>query len=230
MLQYGTSLRIVFLEGGSRMIIEGSLTSFLDTLANPTATPGGGSTAAAMGAMAAALVCMVCSLTLDKKRPPELENEIGELLLQAQAARQRLTLMIDGDVKAYGAVMSAYALPRGSEAERTQRSEAIQRALAAATLAPLECARACGEVMDLSRIAAEKGNVNAAGEAALATLAAHAALRGAALNVYINTGSMRDRSFVDGTLAELNDIVRGRDGLDASVVELVRSRVTNSSP
>jgi methenyltetrahydrofolate cyclohydrolase len=228
MVQYGTSLRIVFLDGGSRMLIEGSIASYLDTLANPTATPGGGSTAAIMGAMAAALVCMVCSLTLGKKHSPEFENEFGELLLRAQAARQRLTLMIEADVEAYGAVMSAYTLPRGSEADRTVRSEAIQQALAAATLAPLECVRACGDVMDMSRMVAEKGNLNAAGEAALATLAAHAALRGAALNVYINTGSIRDRNFVDGTLAELKTIVRDRDDLVASVVEMVKTRVSSS--
>lgn len=210
------------------MIVEGSVQGYLDALAKPTATPGGGSTAAVIGAMAAALVCMVCGLSLGKKGSPELADEMQELLLRAQAVRQRLTVMIEGDVLAYGAVMSAYGLPRGSEAERTLRSELIQTALTAATLTPLECARACAEVMDLSRIVAEKGNLHAAGEAALATLAAHAALRGAALNVYINTGTLRDRSFVDRTLAELKDIVRGRDGLDATVGDLVTRRMANS--
>jgi methenyltetrahydrofolate cyclohydrolase len=228
MLQYGTFSRIVFLGGGIPMISEGSVESFLDVLASPSATPGGGSTAAVMGAMAAALVCMVCSMTLGKKGLLEVEDTMKEVLLQAQAARQRLTLMIEDDVRAYGAVMNAYALPRGSDAERVHRGEAIQQALAEATLAPLACARACGEVMDLSRIVAEKDNINAAGEAAVATLAAHAALRGAALNVHINTGSMRDRSFVDSRLAELRDIVRGRDGLDATVVDLVRRRLSDT--
>jgi formiminotetrahydrofolate cyclodeaminase len=210
------------------MIIEGSLASFLDTLANPTATPGGGSTAAVMGAMAAALVSMVCSLTLGK-RLPEIDQEIAAALRQSHVLRQRLTSMIEADVKAYGAVMSAYALPRASESERIVRSEAIQLALVAATFAPLECARACAEVMELSRIVAVKGNLNAAGEAALAALAANAALRGAALNVYINTDNMRDRSFVERTLAELKDIVHGRDGFDADVIELVRARMVNAS-
>jgi formiminotetrahydrofolate cyclodeaminase len=228
MLQYGAYLRIVFLEEASPMVIDGSVKSFLDTLADPTATPGGGSTAAVIGAMAASLVCMVCSLTLEKKHSPEFEDEFRELLRRAHAARQRLTRMIEDDINAYGAVMSAYALTRNSEAERTRRSETIQRALAAATLVPLECARACGEVMDLSRDVAEIGNRNAAGEAALGVLAAEAALRGAALNVRINTAGMHDRSFVEGTLAELTRILSGRDGISAGVIELISARVAGT--
>ena len=209
------------------MIREVSVQRLLDALAGPSATPGGGSTAAIMGAMGAALVSMVCILTLGKKGYAEVEDQMKEVLNQAQAVRKRLTSMIKDDVRAYGRGMGGYALPRGPDAERAIRSEAIQEALTEATLAPLACARACGEVMELSRIVAEKGNLNAAGEAGVAALAAHAALRSAALNVYINTGSIRDRCFVESKLAELEDILRGRDGLDATVFELVRTRLSN---
>lgn len=209
---------------------EVAVESFLERLASPSATPGGGSTAAIMGAMGAALVSMVCSLTLGKKGYVEAQDQMKQVLKQAQGLRRRLTSMIEDDVQAYGRVMGAYALPRGTDAERAIRSETIQEAMAEATLAPLACARACGEVMDLSRIVAEKGSLNAAGEAGVAALAAHAALRGAALNVYINTGSIRNRSFVDGKLAELDDILRGRDGFDVAVFELVRGRLSNRPP
>jgi methenyltetrahydrofolate cyclohydrolase len=213
------------------MIVEASVASFLDTLASPTATPGGGSTAAVMGAMAAALVSMVCSLSLSPGKQPQLESahDMGSLLRQSQSLRRRLSLMIEADAEAYNSLMNAYTLPRGSDAERILRSEAIQQAMSAATLVPLECARSCADVMDLSRIVAEKGNPNAAGEAAMAALAANAALRGAALNVYINTSSIRDRSFVERTLAELMNIVQGRDSFDARVVALVTARVLAAS-
>jgi formiminotetrahydrofolate cyclodeaminase len=175
--------------------------------------------------MGAALVSMVCGLTLGKKGYVEAEEQIKEVLKRAQSLRQRLMAMIEDDLRAYGKVMGAYALPRGTEAERVNRTEAIQEAMTEATLAPLACARVCGEVMELARIVAEKGNLNAAGEAGVAALAAHAALRGAALNVYINTGSIQDRSFVDRTLAELDTIVRGRDTFDVTVLELVAGRL-----
>jgi formiminotetrahydrofolate cyclodeaminase len=206
------------------MIREVSVQSFLDALAGPSTMPGGGSTAAIMGAMAAGLISKVCSLTIGKRGYAEVEDQMKTVLHQAHAVRQRLTSMIEDDMSAYAKVLRAYALARATDAERALRSEAIEEALAEATLAPLACARACGEVMDLSRIVAEKGNLNAAGEAGVAALAAHAALRGAALNVYINTGSMRNGSFVNSKLAELEDILRGRDALNASVSELVKNR------
>ena len=79
------------------------------------------------------------------------------VLERARVARERLTLLLDEDVRAFGAVMAAYALPRASAEETRARSETIQAALHAATLVPLACARDSGEVMELSRIAAEKG-------------------------------------------------------------------------
>jgi formiminotetrahydrofolate cyclodeaminase len=206
------------------MISEVSVQSFLDALAGPSTMPGGGSTAAYMGALGAALVSKVCILTIGKKGYAEVEDQMKIVLNQAQAVRQRLTSMIEDDVRAYAKVLRAFGLSRRTDAESALRSEAIQEALAEATLAPLACARACREVMDLSRIVAEKGNLNAAGEAGVAALAAHAALRAAALNVYINTGSIRNGSFVESKLAELEDILCGRDTLDASVYELVRNR------
>lgn len=208
------------------MISEVPLQGFFDELAAPSATPGGGSTAAIMGAMAAALVSMVCGLTAGRRGYAAVENEMKAVLDQAESLRARLTSMIEEDVRAYGAVMGAYGLPRGTEAERRVRSEAIQAALAEATLAPLACARACAQVMALARIVAEKGNLNAAGEAGAAALAAHAALRSSALNVYINTGDIRDRGFVESRLAEIDGILLGCRGLDATVFELVRSRLS----
>jgi formiminotetrahydrofolate cyclodeaminase len=79
--------------------------------------------------------------------------------------------------------------------------------------------------MELSRIAAEKGHLHAIGEAGVAALAAHAALRGAALNVSLNAGSIKDQKFVETTLSELEQIVRRYGRLDASVQELVDSRL-----
>lgn len=211
------------------MITDASVQNLLDALAGAAATPGGGSAVAIMGAMGAALVSMVCILTIGKQDYVEVEDQMKAVLNQAQAVRARLTSMIDEDVRAYGSVMGAYALPRRTASERAIRSDAIQAALMEATRVPLACARACGEVMELSRIVAERGNRNAAGEAGVAVVAAHAALRGAALNVYINTSSIRNASFVESTLTELVAMMRGRDGLDANVYELVTRRLTGGA-
>jgi formiminotetrahydrofolate cyclodeaminase len=212
-------------EGNLAMIKDDSVQTFLDALASQSATPGGGSAAAIMGAMGAALVSMVCNLTIGKKNYIEVEDEMKTVLRHAEALRQRLTSMINHDVQVFDKVMGAYALPRQTDEEKTVRSEATQAALKEATLVPLACARACGEVMELSKIVAKKGNLNIISDAGVAVLAAHAALRSAALNVYINAGNIKDRVFVESKLAELEQIMRGPGSLDATVYELVKSKL-----
>ncbi len=193
-----------------------SIGEFLETLAGPEATPGGGSVTALMGAMAAALASMVCGLSVERAGTPAARVELQSTLLRAQALRRRLCAMVDEDIAAFRAVMRAYALPKSSEAERAARSAAVQEALKEATRAPLACARACAEALQLARIAAEKGHPNAAGEAGVAVLAAQAALRCAALNVRINAGSIRDAAFVHSTLGELEQIVRGCGSIESA--------------
>jgi formiminotetrahydrofolate cyclodeaminase len=190
------------------VIADQPIGGFLDALAAVNATPGGGSATALLAAVAAALVSMVCRLSVDRQQVPAGRDEMAAALEGAQGLRRQLMGLMDEDVAAFDAVMRAYALPRSGEAERAARSQAIQAAMRTATLVPLACARACGEVLELARFAAEKGHSNAAGEAGVAALTAHAALRCAALNVRINVGSIRDAGFVQATLAELDQIVR----------------------
>jgi formiminotetrahydrofolate cyclodeaminase len=130
------------------VIQDGSVRGFLDSLADRSATPGGGSATALLGAIGASLVSMVCQLTLEKDGSGELKPQMQAVLERARVARERLTLLLDEDVRAFGAVMAAYALPRANAEDTRARSEAIQAALHAATLVPLACARASGAVME----------------------------------------------------------------------------------
>jgi formiminotetrahydrofolate cyclodeaminase len=190
------------------VIADQSIGDFLGALAAANATPGGGSATALLAAVAAALVSMVCRLSIDRQETVAVRDEMAVALERAQHLRAQLMELMDEDVGAFDAVMRAYALSKNGEAERAARSQAIQAALHTATLAPLACARACGEVLELARLVAAKGHPHAAGEAGVAALTAHAALRCAALNVRINAGSIRDSGFVQSTLAELDQIVR----------------------
>ena len=82
------------------MIKQAAIEKFLDDLASQNATPGGGSAAAIIGAMGAALVAMVCNLTIGKKKYADVEGEMRALLAKAEELRHRLTGMIEDDVKA----------------------------------------------------------------------------------------------------------------------------------
>src|SRR5262245_3938761 len=165
---------------------------FLDALASQAATPGGGSAAAIMGAMGAALVSMVCNLTIGKKKYAEVEGEMKDVLAKSEALREKLTGMIEDDVKAFDAVMAAY-MAKETDADKAAREKAIQAALKWATEVPLRCCHAAREVIDLAAIASDKGNLNVLSDAGVAGLAAYAALRSAALNVFTNARMITDK-------------------------------------
>jgi formiminotetrahydrofolate cyclodeaminase len=207
------------------MIKEQPVQQFLDELASKASTPGGGSAAAIMGAMGAALVSMVCNLTVGKKNYEDVSDELQKVLTQAEDLRGRLTDMIRADVEVFDQVMAAYGLPKDSDEQKTARSAAIQTALRAATDVPLNCARACAEAIALTKVVAEKGNRNVISDAGVAVLAAYAALRSAALNVYINAGGIKDKEFVDGRLAELQKILDGTDTATEEIYQLVKSKL-----
>lgn len=207
------------------MIKDSPIEKFLDDLASSAPTPGGGSAAAIMGGMGAALVSMVCNLTIGKKNYADVEEEMKVLLAQAEALRRRLTDMVKHDVDAFDGLMAAYGLPKDSDEQKAARSQAIQDSLKAATDAPLACARACAEVIAFSLTAAEKGNRNVVSDAGVAALAAQAALRSAALNVDINVPSIKDTDFAASRRAEIDGLLAKWVVEADRVVEVVRRKL-----
>ena len=189
------------------MSVDRPIREFLADLASEASTPGGGSAAAIMGAMGAALVSMVCRLTIGRNGYEAVDAELRVVLDEAEALRARLTDMVRADIQAYGAVLAAYRLPKDTPEQAVARTDAVQAALRDATEVPLACARASTAVVALARRAAEKGNRTAAGDAAAGGLAAHAALRASALNVHANSARMTDRAYASAALAEIEALV-----------------------
>jgi len=207
------------------MITQRPLDTFLDELAGGAPTPGGGSAAAIMGAMGAALVSMVCNVTIGKKGHEAVESEMKSVRDESERLRMRLTSMVAEDVAAFDGLMAAYRLPKSSEDEKSRRAAAIQSSLRAATETPLACARACAEVVALSKRAGEKGYAGVISDAGVGVLAANTGLRSAALNVYINAPSLKDRAFAGAATAELEQLLDDCARESELVFELVRSRL-----
>jgi formiminotetrahydrofolate cyclodeaminase len=199
---------------------------FLDQLASSAATPGGGSAAAIIGAMGAALVSMVCNLTIGKKKYADVEGEMKDVLDKTEALRKKLTGMIQDDVKAFDAVMGAYGMAKETDADKAARDKAIQAALKLATDVPLACARAAREVIDLAAIASDKGNLNVISDAGVGVLAAYAALRSAALNVFTNARMITDKTFAEAKLKELNELLAGAEGATEKAYGIVKGKVS----
>jgi methenyltetrahydrofolate cyclohydrolase len=207
------------------MITERPVDTFLDELASGAPTPGGGSAAAIMGAMGAALISMVCNVTIGKKGHESVETEMASVRDESEKLRTRLTSMVAEDVAAFDGLMAAYRMPKNTDEDKTRRTAAIQLSLRAATETPLACARACAQVVALSRRAAEKGYAGVVSDAGVGVLAAHSALRSAALNVYINAPSLKDRVFAAAATAELEKLAADCAREGELVFDLVRSRL-----
>jgi formiminotetrahydrofolate cyclodeaminase len=199
---------------------------FLDALAGQGATPGGGSAAAIIGAMGAALVSMVCNLTIGKKKYADVEGEMKDVLGKAESLRVKLTGMIEDDVKAFDAVMGAYGMKKETDADKQAREKAIQAALKQATEVPLRCCHAAREVINLAAIASDKGNLNVISDAGVAVLAAYAALRSAALNVFTNARMITDKPFAEAMLKELNALLAGAEGATEKAYAVVKGKLS----
>jgi methenyltetrahydrofolate cyclohydrolase len=206
-------------------LTEKPVTTFLDELASDAPAPGGGSVAAISGALGAALISMVCNLTLGKKGYDEVQGDIQDLVAQSEALRAELTNLLEEDVKAYTGYSVAAKMPRGTDEERAERATVMQAALKTATDVPLSIAEAAVKVMDLCMPAAEKGNKWAVSDAGVAVLMAEAALRSAALNVLINLGSLKDEAFVADRRAKLEALLEGKGVMRDKIYDYVVSKL-----
>lgn len=202
-----------------------SIQDFIDGLASKAPTPGGGSAAAVMGAQSAALISMVCNLTIGKPKYAEVEVEMQALLKQSEALRARMIAMIQADIEVFNQLMACYGLPKETESDQTERSLRIQAVLKEATEVPLECARACAEAIKMSRLAAEKGSIGVISDAGVAVMAAFAGLKSAALNVYINTGSLKDKAYAAEKTEELEMMLAGAEDMTNETYLMVKAKL-----
>ncbi|HME38343.1 MAG TPA: cyclodeaminase/cyclohydrolase family protein [Steroidobacteraceae bacterium] len=207
------------------MVTQASVEKFLDDLASGNPTPGGGSAAAIMGAMGAALVSMVCNVTIGKKGYEGVEAEMKAVRSESERVRRRLTDMVAEDIAAFDSIMAAYKMPKVSDDDKERRATAIQAGLRRATEAPLDCARVCAEVIALSRRASEHGYLNVISDGGVGVLAGFTGLRSAALNVYINAPALKDRAFAERATSELKQLLETCAAESEAVYTLVRNKL-----
>jgi formiminotetrahydrofolate cyclodeaminase len=208
------------------MMTQSSVEKFLDDLASGNPTPGGGSAAAIMGAMGAALVSMVCNVTIGKKGYEAVEAEMRSVLGESERVRRRLTAMVAEDIAAFDSILAAYKLPKSTEEDKAVRAAAIQAGLRRATEVPLDCARVCAEVIALSRRASEQGYLNVISDGGVGVLAGYTGLRSAALNVYINAPALKDRVFAAQATAELEKLLEFCGAESEAVYKIVRDKLS----
>jgi glutamate formiminotransferase/formiminotetrahydrofolate cyclodeaminase len=181
--------------GGLRAGIE----PFIEQLAAPTATPGGGSAAAASGAMAAGLASMVASMSRGKKAYVQFESQLGAAIARLGQLREELKAAIDADAESYNLVMKVYKSAKSSDGVASDGKAAIVAALKQATSVPMGVAERVVEVAEIAERLKPITNPNMKSDLTTALALAKAALEGALANVEINLESLDDTEFVAET-------------------------------
>ena len=166
---------------------------FLERLSANTPTPGGGSASALAGTLSASLVLMVAGLSLKKGKLKE--KEVRGIKRTVSGIQKRLFRAIDEDAKSYEAVLKAFRLPKATEKERLARSKAIRQAYRKATVTPQLVCQQSIALLEYSNILILRGNPNALSDVGVAAYLADTAVKGGLLNIGINLGPIRDRSF-----------------------------------
>lgn len=202
-----------------------TLRQFLDAVAGPAATPGGGSVSALAGCLGAALVEMVIHLTLGKRGFEGQEAELKKIREDAHSYREALTTTIQQDSLAYQGVMNAFLMPKTNDEEKKKRKEEIQRSLKKAADPPLFTAATGLKILKLCQQAVEKGNPNTVSDAAVGALLADAALGGGIFNVLINLSALEDKRFVGKMKKELQRLEAEGEAIKKEAFARVREKI-----
>lgn len=178
------------------MLMDGSIRSYINQVASKEPTPGGGSVAALAGSLGSALTAMVGYLTIGRKMYEELDDEIKKEMdndfEELKERIEKLNHIVDEDTRAFDGVMEAFKMPKETEEEKAKRSEAIQEGYKVALEVPLRCAEECFRVLELQKVFADHGNVNAITDVGVGALLAATGLESGLLNVKINLLGIKD--------------------------------------
>jgi glutamate formiminotransferase/formiminotetrahydrofolate cyclodeaminase len=201
------------------------LRTFSNETASESVAPGGGSVAAYVGALGASLGTMVANLSSHRRVWDDRWAEFSEWAERGQRIKDGLLALVDEDTRSFNGIIAAVRMPKGTEAEKAARHEAMQEATKYATEVPFRTMELALETFEVCKAMAEKGNPNSASDAGVGALCARAAVHGAWLNVRINAGDIEDKAWVEAKLSAAQSIAAKADALEQEVIGLVERHV-----
>jgi len=183
-----------------KRLVDLTLEGFVHETASESPAPGGGSIAASIGAMGAALATMVANLSSHKRGWDDRWEEFSDWAEKGKAIHDRLLGLIDEDTDAFNKIMDAFGLPKGNDEEVAARDKAIQDATKGAIEVPFRVMQTACDSFEVVRAMAEHGNPASVSDAGVGALCARSAVMGAFLNVKINAKDLDDKTWVDDVL------------------------------
>lgn len=208
-------------------LVDMTVKQFTLETASESAAPGGGSIAACMGAMGAALGTMVANLSAHKKGWDERWEEFSNWAEKGKYYHDRLLQLIDEDTQAFNGIMDAFGLPKKTDEEKQTRQEAIQSATRNAMEIPFQVMEVSYQSMEVMKAMAEHGNPNSVSDAGVGALAARSGVLGAAMNVRINAGGLTDKKFVEEILQKVTVLEQKTIALEEEILKIVNDKINN---
>ncbi|HUG28269.1 MAG TPA: cyclodeaminase/cyclohydrolase family protein, partial [Gemmatimonadales bacterium] len=202
-----------------------SVARFAEVTASESVAPGGGSVAALVGALGAALGTMVANLSSHKRGWDERWEEFSSVAEEGQQAVSSLVALVDEDTSAYNQVVAAMGMAKATDEEKAARKAAIQAATRYAALVPLQVAQqACGS-MPLIKAMAESGNPASASDAAVGALCARTAVLGACLNVRTNVPGLDDKALAADLVSQAAVLEERARALEAEILTIAMEKI-----
>ena len=213
------------IEDSTPKLIDMDLTGFADETASESPAPGGGSISAYVGVLGVSLGTMVANLSSHKRGWDDRWEEFSEWAEKGMNYQKQLLALVDEDTNAFNKIMDAFGLPKGSDAEKTDRKQAIQDATKYATEVPMKVVEISYKSMKVMKAMAEVGNPNSVTDAGVGALCARTAVRGALLNVKINAGGLEDKTFAEEIIAKGNTIAKQALELENEIMNVVERKI-----
>ena len=206
-------------------LIDLTCKGFAEETSRESPAPGGGSISAYMGALGAALGTMVANLSAHKPGWDEPGEFFSDWAEKGKRVMNELLALVDEDTDAFNCIMAVFGMPKGTDAEKAARAEAMEKATLYATQVPLKTMKASFRAFEVASAMAEEGNPNSVSDAGVGALAARAAVQGAYLNVKINAAGLKDRAAAEALVAEAKEIAAAADREEARILEIVNSKI-----
>ncbi len=207
--------------GSSDKLTALTVKGFADETLRESPAPGGGSVAAYMGALGAALGTMVANLSAHKPGWDDRWEEFSRWADKGVELETELLHLVDEDTEAFNRIMAAFSMPKSTDEDKRLRSEAIQSATLFAAQVPLETMKTSFQAFEICRAMAETGNPNSVSDAGVGALAARAAVLGAGLNVKINASSLKDKAQAEALVSEADRLMAEADKTEREIMEIV---------
>jgi len=211
--------------GEQKKLNDLTVSEFSDETASESPAPGGGSVSAYMGSLGAALATMVANLSSHKRGWDDHWKEFSDWADKGIALQAELKQLVDEDTEAFNRIIEAFKLPKTKPEEKQKRKQAIQDATKNAIMVPYRIMERAYEAFEVIEAMVEKGNPNSVTDAGVGALAVRSAIRGAFMNVRINSSDLDDQQFVENITQKGEEIVQKAQEREMEILKKVEQKM-----